>query len=225
MARSEALLALAAVTVLGGCDLVFGLDGDAEPCDVPSFADATPTDITPAEDFSFDWYETFGVVQVDGQHFEITPSDAMLKLIDIGPYSAKGLSLTPEGDALFYTINVEPLTLKGALRGDEGQMGVADADLVIGLKRLRFGDLTPIDVSAVARKIVFDQAPPVAIDDDRVRPADSFVLDHNVADGVGADPIVSGVNAKVFAVGVVGVSDEPADNAPLGFARRLGFIG
>src|ERR687892_273655 len=99
-----------------------------------------------------------------------------------------------------------PQRLLDALRLDEDQVSVADADLVVTLKRLRFGDLPPVDESAVAREVVFDQAPPVAVDDDRVRPAYSFVLDQNVADGVGADPIVSGVNAEVFAVGVVAVS-------------------
>src|SRR5262245_66524779 len=105
--------------------------------------------------------------------------------------------------------------LLDALRGDEYQVCIADADLVVTLKRLRLGDLPPVDESAVAREIVFDQAPPVAVDDDRVRPADSFVLDQNVADGVGADPIVSGVNAEVFAVRVMAESDKPADDAPL----------
>src|SRR5215470_3966541 len=115
-----------------------------------------------------------------------------------------------------------PHRLLGALGGDEDQVGVADADLVVTLKRLRLGDLPSVDESAVAREVVFDQAPPVAVDDDRMRPADSFVLDQNVANGVGPDPIVSGVNAEVFAVGVVAVSDEPADDTPLGFAKRRG---
>src|SRR5262245_55652981 len=118
-----------------------------------------------------------------------------------------------------------PRRLLGALRGDEDQLGVADADLVVTLKRLRLGDLPPSAESAVAREVVFDQAPPVAVDDDRMRPADSFVLDLNVANGVGADPVVSGVNAEVFAVGVVAVSDKPADDTPFGFAKRRGLIG
>src|SRR5262245_16885766 len=118
-----------------------------------------------------------------------------------------------------------PHRLLGALRGDEDQVGVADSDLVVTLKRLRLGDLPPVDESAVAREIVFDQALPVAVDNDRVRPADSFVLDQNVANGVGADPIVSGVNAVVFAVGVVAVSDKPADDTPLSFAQRRGVVG
>jgi hypothetical protein len=118
-----------------------------------------------------------------------------------------------------------PQWLLGALRGDKDQIGVADADLVVTLKRLRLGDLPPVDESAVAREIVFDQASPVAIDDDRVRPADSFVLDLDVANGVGADPIVSGVNAEVFTIGVMAVSDKPADDTSLGFAQRRGLVG
>src|SRR5262245_25503289 len=118
-----------------------------------------------------------------------------------------------------------PQRLLGDLRLDEDQVGVADADLVVTLKRLRLGDLPPVDESAVAGEIVFDQALPVAVDDDRVRPADSFVLDQNVANGVGADPIVSGVYAEVFAVGVVAVCDKPADDTPLSFAQRRGLVG
>src|SRR5215510_6498203 len=81
-----------------------------------------------------------------------------------------------------------------ALRRDKGQISIADANLIVALKRVRFGDLPPVDVSAVAREIVLDQAAPIAIHDDRVRPADGIVLEHDVADRVGADPIVSGVN-------------------------------
>src|SRR5215471_8525143 len=114
--------------------------------------------------------------------------------------------------------------LLGALRRDEDQVGVADADLVVTLKRLRLGDLPPVDESAVAREVVFDQAPPVAVNDDRVRPADSFVLDLNIADRVGANPIVSGVNAKIVAVGIVAVCDKPSDNTPLGFAQWRGLV-
>src|SRR5262245_4219094 len=115
--------------------------------------------------------------------------------------------------------------LLDALSRDEGQIGVADADLVVTLKRLRLGDLPAVDESAIARQVVFDQTTPVAIDDDRVRTADSFVLDQDVADGVGADPVVSGVYAVVFAVGVMAVSDKPADDTPLGFAQRRGLVG
>jgi hypothetical protein len=121
------------------------------------------------------------------------------------------------------TQNFAPLL--NALRRDESQSSVADTDLVVVLKWVRLGDLPPVDEGAVARKIVFDQAPPVAVDDDSVRPADSFVLDLNVAHWVGSDPIVSRVNAKVFAVGVVAESDKPADDAPLGFAQWRGLVG
>lgn len=153
---SSALLSLAA---LGGCDVVAGLDGDATPCDVPSFAEATTTDVVEAEEFSFDWYETFGVVQVAGLQYEMSPTDATLTPIDIGPYMAQGLSLTPEGDAVFFTILIEPLTLKGALRGDTTNWrldarvprgtfaGTPSAD-VFGprrvLVRMRAGDEEPI---------------------------------------------------------------------------------
>lgn len=112
MARSD--LALAAL-LLGGCDLVFGIDAEETPCELGAFGEGV--DVIAAEDFSFDWEETFGVVVQSGAAYEMNPVDATLAPIDIGPYVNHGLALTPEGDALFYTIVVEPLTLKGALRG------------------------------------------------------------------------------------------------------------
>src|SRR5262249_16754280 len=95
---------------------------------------------------------------------------------------------------------------------------------VVALKRMSFGDLPPVDESAVARKIVFDQAAPVAINDDRVRPADGFVFELNVADGIGADPVVSGVNAEVFTVRIVAISDQPTHDPTLGFAQLRGLV-
>jgi len=153
--RSE--LALLAV-LLGGCDLVFGVDGDATPCEVSSFASATPVDVTVAEDFSFDWEETFGVVQVDGQQYELSPKDAALTPIDIGPYQAFGLSLTPEGDALFYTINIEPPTLKGALRG-----GAAEWRTDAGVPRGTFAGTPSADVFG-PRRVMVRMRPGVDLD-------------------------------------------------------------
>ena len=67
MARSSrALVGCALVGSLAGCDLVFGIDGESTPCELSSFEAVTPVDVTPAEDFSFDWDETFGVVQQSG---------------------------------------------------------------------------------------------------------------------------------------------------------------
>jgi hypothetical protein len=118
VARSR-LAALAAATLaLAGCDLVVGIDTDPTPCQLGSFADATPVDIVPAEDFSADWDMRFAVVMSQGLSFELDLATRALTPIDLGPYSNIALALTPEGNALFYTINTEPYVLKGALRGE-----------------------------------------------------------------------------------------------------------
>jgi hypothetical protein len=146
MARSS--VALLAV-VLGGCDLVFGIDAEETPCEVASFAEVTPVDVVEAEDFSFDWEETFGVVQKDGVVSEISPIDATLTPIDLGPYNTFGLSLAPEGNALFYTLMIEPLTLKAALRG-----APADWYLDAGVPRGVFAGTPSADIFGPRRVMV-----------------------------------------------------------------------
>ena len=118
MARFEIAAAVALAGLLAGCDSVFGLTGEAKPCEVGSFAVVTPVDVTAAEAFSFDWDETFGVISIDGSTFEIDPVTSVVTPTDLGPYLSTALSLTPEGDAIFYTANIEPPVLKGALRGN-----------------------------------------------------------------------------------------------------------
>jgi hypothetical protein len=149
-----AAAALAAVS-LAGCDIVFGVTGEATPCDLGAFDSATPEDVSPAEDFSFDWEETFGVVQLDGATYEIDPTDAALTPIDLGPYINGGLALTPEGDALFYTILIEPLTLRAALRG-EPTAWVTDA----GVPRGTFAGTPSADVFGPRRVMVKMRPPP-----------------------------------------------------------------
>lgn len=114
MARSSLALAL---LVLGACDVVVGIDTDPSPCQLGSFADATPVDIVPAESFSADWDMRFAVVMSEGLSYELDLASHALTPIDLGPYVNVALALAPEGNALFYTINTEPYVLKGALRG------------------------------------------------------------------------------------------------------------
>jgi hypothetical protein len=109
-----------ALVALAGCDLVFGLDDKPEPCPLASFDGAAPTTITAAQHYSIDWDQTFAVISQEGASFEMALPDGAPTPTDLGLYMTLGLSLNPEANALFYTIMVEPMELKGALRGDEG---------------------------------------------------------------------------------------------------------
>lgn len=114
-------IAIALVLACGGCDLAFGLDGEEEPCALGSFDGALPTDIVEAEDFSIDWDETLAVYTKSGIAYERALPSATPAVIDLGPYNMLGLSLTPEGNALFYTASIEPPVLRGALRAGDAQ--------------------------------------------------------------------------------------------------------
>lgn len=121
MAPSRRLSALALVPLFGGCDLVFDIGTEAEPCELASFTDATAVDIVRADDFSANWAMTFAVVTSDGASYEIDLATSILTPIDLGPYQYRGLSLAPEGNSMFYTAGSEPMILKGALRGGTTQ--------------------------------------------------------------------------------------------------------
>lgn len=149
MVASRLALIAAATTSLAGCDLVFGLSGDSAPCEVASFAAATPEDIAEAEDFSFDWDDTFAVIQNVGAMYELESRTKTITPIELGPYNNYGLSLTPEGDALFYTIGIEPPELKGALRG-----GAAEWRLDAGTPRGTFAGTPSADVFGPRRVMV-----------------------------------------------------------------------
>jgi len=119
MARSSrCLVGLALTLALGGCDVVLGVDREAEPCDLGAFDPERGADLGPAEDFSLDWDETFGVVANEGFTYEIDPRTMERTPTDLGPYASVALALAPEGDSLFYTALIEPPVLKGALRAD-----------------------------------------------------------------------------------------------------------
>lgn len=147
MARSSALVLVALAG--SGCDLVFGLDGEARPCELEPFTDVTPTDLVSAEDFSIDWDMTFGVVVQDIGAFEIDLATNELTPIELGAWVHRGLALTPEGRALFYTSFAEPPILKGALRG-----GPAAWQLDAGVPRGTFAGTPSADVYGPRRLLV-----------------------------------------------------------------------
>ena len=105
--------------LLAGCDFVFGVNGQPEPCDLASFDTASATPIASADEFSVDWDQTFAVFFADGFNWQMDLPDGEPRQIDLGLYNSNNMSLTPEGDALFYTATIEPLLLQGALRGDD----------------------------------------------------------------------------------------------------------
>lgn len=120
---SHAAIVLA--LALGGCDLAFGFDTGEKPCDVTTFDSARHTDLAVAEDFSVDWDQTFAVIIQEGASFELPLPTGTPVPIDLGIYPSGALSLTPEGNALFYTADIEPPLLQGALRKTEGSWQIA----------------------------------------------------------------------------------------------------
>ena len=144
-ARSSAALAVLIALPLAGCDAVFGLDGEIEPCELGSFADATPVDIIEAEEFSVDRDMTLAVISMRGSHFELDLASNAVTPIDLGLYMVSGLALAPESDALLYTVLDEPPILRGALRGGVAEWKL-DAEVPRGTRGPRRGCGSPIGV-------------------------------------------------------------------------------
>src|SRR5262249_62428417 len=84
--------------------------------------------------------------------------------------------------------------LRDALRRNERQISIPNANLIVALERMCFANLTSIYEGPVTRKIVFDQTTSVTVNDDGVRTADGVVLNHNVTDRVCAYPVIACVN-------------------------------
>jgi hypothetical protein len=112
LARSSVVACVA----LAGCDFVFGLSGQPDPCELASFADKDATTIAEADAFSVDWDQTLALLEQRGLMYELALPAGELTAIDVDVYNHVALALTPEGNALFYTIAVEPFELRGALR-------------------------------------------------------------------------------------------------------------
>jgi hypothetical protein len=118
--------------LIGGCDFVFGVTSDRDPCQPTSFATATPTDITTASAFSISWDRSLAIVQSDTVTFEMTLADRMQVPIDLGGYDTLGFALAPEGTSMFFTEVVEPPNLVGALRAGAGEWATTTARLPAG---------------------------------------------------------------------------------------------
>jgi len=111
--RSLALV----LSALAGCDSVIGLDEPLPHCSGAAFDTAKTTDIVSADDFSVSWSAQRGIVILSGVPYELSLADNTQTEIDLGvPYSAQSLALSPEGDSLLFTANIEPLTMYAALR-------------------------------------------------------------------------------------------------------------
>ncbi|HEY5921316.1 MAG TPA: hypothetical protein VIV11_06580, partial [Kofleriaceae bacterium] len=91
LARSSLLVLLA------GCDLVFGVSGQPEPCELGSFEQAQVTAIAEADDFSVDWDQTFAVINHAGLAWELSLRDRMKTPIDLGVHLPYAIALAPEG--------------------------------------------------------------------------------------------------------------------------------
>jgi len=109
--RSSALLVL-----LAGCDVVAGVEIERAPCDAGSFADIATTDVVAATGFSLSWDRDLLVYSGDGAVFQQRLPGGDATPIDLGIYDVGELALAPEGDALFYTRQIEPPVVAAALR-------------------------------------------------------------------------------------------------------------
>lgn len=116
--------------LLCGCDL--GLSIDNKPCGDDSFASAKAFDVATANYFSVAW---------DRDRIAYSPGDGLLweaglpgltnpKLVDIGAFNVAGISLAPEGNAVFYTAELEPPELFAVVRA--GDAWTADPILPLG---------------------------------------------------------------------------------------------
>jgi hypothetical protein len=104
--------------VCSGCDSVLGFDTNPGPCSSASFANAKPTTVMTAEQFSISWDQTRAVVVQRGSTWEVSPLTAKPVAIDIGPYFPMSLGLSPEGDSLLFTAALEPPTLTAVVGGN-----------------------------------------------------------------------------------------------------------
>jgi hypothetical protein len=118
------------IVALPGCDVVFGLTGEPGPCELAAFDESSFVDLTPGEDVSVSLDGSFAVVVSGGVASELTLPGGETVPIELA-YPALGLGLAPEGDALFYTAQVEPPALKGAVR-DAAQVWILDAEVPRG---------------------------------------------------------------------------------------------
>ena len=103
-----------------GCDVIVGMDESPAPCGTSSFAKAKQTIITPAEDFSVSWDLTFAVIVRNGWPYALAIASGTATEIDLGVYDDGGVSLNPEGNAIFFTSMTEPYVLYASVRSAPG---------------------------------------------------------------------------------------------------------
>jgi hypothetical protein len=113
-------LALLVGVLCAGCDVIVGVDESPAPCGTASFAKAKQTVITPADDFSISWDLSFAVLVKNGWPYEMALPNGMPIDIDLGVYNDEGLSINPEGNAVFFTAMIEPAVLHAAVRTAPG---------------------------------------------------------------------------------------------------------
>lgn len=109
------------VVALSGCDGVFGLtDTGAVPCGSASFDGVPPQILLAADMASVNWDRDRAVVMIDGAAFEQPLPHGPQQVVDLGGYGATSLSLAPEGDALFYVAQIEPIELRATVKRETG---------------------------------------------------------------------------------------------------------
>ena len=114
----RALLSLAA---LCSCDAVYGLDiSRPAPCPTPSFDGMKTTDIATAEAFSLSWDRDRIVFVHDGALYDQTLPSGTPQRIDVGDFIPVTVALAPEGDAMFYSIALEPPELHAQVKLSTG---------------------------------------------------------------------------------------------------------
>jgi hypothetical protein len=100
--------------------VIVGLDESPAPCGTASFAKAKVTPITPADDFSISWSLTFAVIVKGGWPYEVALPNGTPVDIDLGVYDDVGMSINPEGNAVFYTAMADVPILHAAVRTSPG---------------------------------------------------------------------------------------------------------
>lgn len=100
----------------GGCNLVLGVSSETAPCDDASFAAAAGTRITRAEAFSVSWDQDQVLYSADGITYDRPLPSGDPIAVDAVLYVAMALALSPEGDAMFVTAEIEPPVLQAAIR-------------------------------------------------------------------------------------------------------------
>jgi hypothetical protein len=105
-----------ATATLAGCDGVFGLSGgELKVCDDSSFATSKPHRVSPGYAFSVTW-DRDRIFYMTGPTYEMSLPDGTPHAIDIGPYQPDVMAVSPEGDAMLFTVFLEPPELHVSLR-------------------------------------------------------------------------------------------------------------